>query len=134
VFKKIDVLQSYRSLQALQFSYKLYLHSILYVKLWFYNYIMQKKKKNGYPYPTRISGYLSGSSRSVSDPNMKLQYPDITRIRPEYKITRIRIWVFALSISGTRRVYLTRFHPYSWVFSAKSLPFICTLAMSVSYV
>ena len=31
--KKIDVLQSYRSLQALQFSYKLYLYLISYVKV-----------------------------------------------------------------------------------------------------
>jgi hypothetical protein len=31
--QKIDVLQTYRSLQALQFSYKLYLHSISYVKV-----------------------------------------------------------------------------------------------------
>jgi hypothetical protein len=50
---------------------------------------MQKKEKrvpnSGYPYPTRIYEYLSGSPRSVSDPNPKLQYPGITRIRPEYK-------------------------------------------------
>jgi hypothetical protein len=56
---------------------------------------MQKKKKNGYPnsgypYPTRISGYLPGSIGS--DPNPKLHYSGITRIRPEYKNTRIRIW------------------------------------------
>jgi hypothetical protein len=31
--QKNNVLQSYRSLQALQFSYKLYLHPILYVKV-----------------------------------------------------------------------------------------------------
>jgi hypothetical protein len=31
--QKIDVLQSHRSLQALQFSYKLYLHLISYVKV-----------------------------------------------------------------------------------------------------
>jgi hypothetical protein len=30
--QKIDALQSYRSLQALQFSYELYLHLISYVK------------------------------------------------------------------------------------------------------
>jgi hypothetical protein len=69
----------------------------------------------GTPYQTRISGYLSGSSRSVPDPNPKLQYSGITRIRPEYKTTRIRIRkkrVFALSVSGTRWVYLTHFHPY----------------------
>jgi hypothetical protein len=47
---------------------------------------MQKKKKNGYPnfgypYPTRIFGYLPGSIGSVSVPNPKLHYPGITRIR-----------------------------------------------------
>jgi hypothetical protein len=31
--QKIDVLQSYRSLRALQILYKLYLHLILYVKV-----------------------------------------------------------------------------------------------------
>jgi hypothetical protein len=31
--QKIVVLQSHRSLQALQFSYKLYLHPISYVKI-----------------------------------------------------------------------------------------------------
>ncbi|AQK57772.1 Ankyrin repeat domain-containing protein 2A [Zea mays] len=31
--QQIDVLQSYRSLRALQFSYKLYLHPISYVKV-----------------------------------------------------------------------------------------------------
>jgi hypothetical protein len=45
--------------------------------------------KNGYPYPTRLSRYLPGSPRSVSDPNPKLQYPGINRIRPEYK----NIWI-----------------------------------------
>jgi hypothetical protein len=40
---------------------------------------------------SRISGYLPGSPRSVSDPNPKLQYPGITRIRPKYKNTRIHI-------------------------------------------
>jgi hypothetical protein len=91
--QKIDVLQSYRSLQYLQFSYKFYLHLISYVKVW-YNFItilLCRKRKNGYSYSTRISGYLPGSHRSVSDPNPELQYPGITRIRPEYKNTRIRI-------------------------------------------
>jgi hypothetical protein len=68
---------------------------ISYVKLWFYNYFMQKKKNgypnSGYPYPTRIFGYLPGSTRSVSDPNPKLQYPGITCICLEYKNTRIHI-------------------------------------------
>jgi hypothetical protein len=83
---------------------------------------MQKKKKrvpnSGYPYPTRISGYLPGSIGSVSDPNSNLHYPGITRIRLEYKNTCIRIRkkrVFALSVSSTRQVYLTRFHPYQWI-------------------
>jgi hypothetical protein len=31
--QKIDVLETYRSLQPLQFSYKLYLHPISYVKV-----------------------------------------------------------------------------------------------------
>ncbi|PWZ29782.1 hypothetical protein Zm00014a_009443 [Zea mays] len=31
--QKCDVLQSYRSFRALQFSYKLYLHTISYVKV-----------------------------------------------------------------------------------------------------
>jgi hypothetical protein len=49
---------------------------------------MQKKKEWGL---TRISWYLSGSPRSVSDPNPKLNYPGIIRIYPEYKNTRICI-------------------------------------------
>jgi hypothetical protein len=78
---------------------------------------MQKNKKRvpefRVPYPTRISRYLLGSPRSVSDPNPKLQYPGITRIRPEYKNTQINIEkrVFALSVSGTRRVYPDPFLP-----------------------
>jgi hypothetical protein len=56
---------------------------------------MQKKKNrypdSRYPYPTRISGYLSGSTRFVSDPNPKMHYLGITRIRPKYKNIRIRI-------------------------------------------
>jgi hypothetical protein len=77
---------------------------------------MLKKKKTG-TYPTRISGYFPGSARSVSDPNLKLQYPGITRIRPEYKTTWIRIKkrVFVLPVSDIRRVYPTRFHPYLWL-------------------
>jgi hypothetical protein len=35
--------------------------------------------------------YLPGSPRSVSDPNPKLNYSGITRIRPEYKNTQICI-------------------------------------------
>jgi hypothetical protein len=73
---------------------------------------MQKRKNeypnSGYPYPTRISSYLSGSTRSVSDPNPKLYYPDITRIRPEYKNTRIHIrkmvpnqYSYPVPVSGT---------------------------------
>jgi hypothetical protein len=81
---------------------------------------MQKKKKNGYlnfgyPYLTRISRYLTGSHRFVSDPNLKLDYLGITRICPKYKNTRIHIQkrVFALFVSGTRRAYPTRCHPYA---------------------
>jgi hypothetical protein len=52
---------------------------------------MQKRKNgypnSGYPYLTRISGYLPSSPRSVSDLYPKLQYPSTTRIRPEYKNT-----------------------------------------------
>jgi hypothetical protein len=54
-------------------------------------YYDAEKGKNGYPYPTRIPSYLTGSPRSISDPNPKLQYSGITRIRPEYKNTRICI-------------------------------------------
>jgi hypothetical protein len=54
--------------------------------------ILCRKRKNGYtnsryPYPTQISGYLPDNPRFVSDPNLKLQYPGITCIRPEYKNT-----------------------------------------------
>jgi hypothetical protein len=50
---------------------------------------------SGYPYPTQIFGYLSGSPRSVSVPNLKLHYPGITCIRPEYKNT----WIFIQKMS-----------------------------------
>jgi hypothetical protein len=86
---------------------------------------MQKKKKrvpefrvpvsdpnSGYPNPTRIFGYLPGSTRSVSDPNPKLYYPGITRIRPEYKNNRIRIrkmvpnqYPYSVPVSGTLPVF-----------------------------
>ena len=56
---------------------------------------MQKKKKRVPEFQVPVSDlniwYFSGSHRSVSDPNLKLQYPGITRTRPEYKTTRIRI-------------------------------------------
>jgi hypothetical protein len=54
---------------------------------------MQKKRvpNSGYPYPTRISRYLPSSPHSLSDPNLKLHYPGITRICPEYKNTWICI-------------------------------------------
>jgi hypothetical protein len=91
VFKqKINVLQSYRFLRALQFSYKLYLHPFI-CKSYDFITISCIKRKNGYPYPTRISRYLPCSPRSVSDLNPKLHYPNITRIHPEYKNTRICI-------------------------------------------
>jgi hypothetical protein len=77
---------------------------------------MQKRKNeypnSGYPYPTRISGYLPGSTRSVSDPNPKLYYPGITHIRPEYKNTRICIrkmvpnqYPYLVPVSGTVPVF-----------------------------
>ena len=79
---------------------------------------MQKKKNgypnSGYPYLTRISGYLPGSSRFVSDPNPKLQYPGITRIRLECKNTSICIR--KTGICTIRIWYPTGipdpFHPY----------------------
>jgi hypothetical protein len=56
---------------------------------------MQKKKKRVPEFRVPVSDpnirYLPGSTRSVSDPNPKVYYPGITRIRPEYKNTRIRI-------------------------------------------
>jgi hypothetical protein len=80
----------------------------------FITILLCRKRKNGYPgypYPTRISRYLPGSHRSVSDPNSKLQYPSITHIRPEYKNTRIRIQKTGICTICIR--YPTRFHPYS---------------------
>jgi hypothetical protein len=60
----------------------------------------------------RISGYLPGSTRSVSDPNLKMYYPGITCIRPEYKNTRIRIrkmvlnqYPYQVPVSGTLPVF-----------------------------
>jgi hypothetical protein len=56
--QKCTVLQSYRSLRALQFLYKLYLHPISYVKIIIlYNYIIMQKKKKRVP---------------VSDPNIRV--------------------------------------------------------------
>jgi hypothetical protein len=54
---------------------------------------MQKKKEWGL---TRISWYLPGSPRSVSDLNPKLNYQGIIRIYPEYK--NIRICIEKMSI------------------------------------
>jgi hypothetical protein len=57
---------------------------------------MQKKKKRVPEFRVPVSDpnirVFTGYTRSVSDPNPKLHYPGITRIRPEYKNTRIRIW------------------------------------------
>jgi hypothetical protein len=50
--QKIDVLQNYISLQALQFSYKLYLHPISYVKVIILKLYYVEKEKTG----TRILG------------------------------------------------------------------------------
>jgi hypothetical protein len=81
---------------------------------------MQKKKKRvpefrvpvSDPNPTRIFEYLPGSTRSVSDPNPKLYYPGITRIRREYKNNRIRIqkmvpnqYPYPVPVSGTLPVF-----------------------------
>jgi hypothetical protein len=56
---------------------------------------MQKKKKRVPEFRVPVSDpnirVFTGYTRSVSDPNPKLHYPGITRIRPEYKNTRIRI-------------------------------------------
>jgi hypothetical protein len=43
--QKIDVLQSHRSLQALQFLYKLYLHPISYVKVMILSLYYAEKEK-----------------------------------------------------------------------------------------
>jgi hypothetical protein len=51
-----------------------------------------QKKTNQVPISVpNIRVYLPDSSRYISDPNPKLQYPGITRIHPEYKNTRIHI-------------------------------------------
>jgi hypothetical protein len=57
------------------------------------------------PYPTRISECLLDSNRSVSGPYLKLHYPGITRIRPEYKNTQIRIRKMGIYVIRIR--YLT---------------------------
>jgi hypothetical protein len=114
------VLQSYRSFRALQFSYKLYLHPISYVKaiiVLLYYYAGNEKTGTRIPgtrirpeypsiyrvvlapYPTRIRSF-SIRVLPVSVPNIKI---------PESVSEK---QVFALSVSGTRRVYPTRFHPY----------------------
>jgi hypothetical protein len=78
--QKNDVLQSHRSLQALQFSYKLYIHPISYVKVMILKLYYAEKEKRvpefrvpvsdpGFSgtdrvlvilYPTRIRGSISG--------------------------------------------------------------------------
>jgi hypothetical protein len=86
---------------------------------------MQKRKNgypnSGYPYPTRISGYLPGSTCSVSDPNSKLYYPGITRIRPEYKNICICIrkmvpnqYPYPVPVSGTLPVFTPREKERDW--------------------
>jgi hypothetical protein len=74
---------------------------------------MQKRETGTHIRP-RISRYLSGSHRSVSDMNSKLYYPDTTRICPGYKNIEFvsKKHIFTLYVSGTRRVYLTNFQPY----------------------
>ena len=110
LFKQIcDVLQSCRYLQALWFSYKLYFHMILYVKVMMLT-ILCRKRKNRYPYLTKISEYLSGSYHFVSDLNPKLHYSGTTWSIPDWYP---RKQVFTLSIPGTRQVYLIRFNLYA---------------------
>jgi hypothetical protein len=89
---------------------------------------MQKKKKR-VPVSDPNIGYLPGSPRSVSDPNPKLQYPGITRIRPENKNTRICIrkngylhYPYPVPDGYTRPVFTpryqsrpSRFHRHVWV-------------------
>jgi hypothetical protein len=55
---------------------------ILYVKVMMLT-ILCRKRKNRYPYPTKISEYLSGSYHFVSDLNPKLHYSGTTCIHPE---------------------------------------------------
>jgi hypothetical protein len=111
--QKYVVLQSYRSLRALQSSSDFICKSYDFITI-----LLCRKRKNGYPnsgypYPTRLSGYLPGSTRSVSDPNPKLHYPGITRIRTEYKKTRIRIrkmvpnqYLYPVPVLGTLPVFI----------------------------
>jgi hypothetical protein len=74
--QKCVVLQSYRSLRALQFSYKLYLHLISYVKVMILLlYYYAEKEKTG----TRIPG-----SR------IRPEYPGIYRVVLAPYPTRIR--------------------------------------------
>ncbi|PWZ07683.1 hypothetical protein Zm00014a_042545 [Zea mays] len=87
----------------------------------FITMLLCRKRKNGYPYPTRISGYLPGSTRSVFDPNPKLYYPGIIRIRPEYKNTRTRIrkmvpnqYPYPVPVSGTLPVFTPREKKHLW--------------------
>jgi hypothetical protein len=76
VFKqKIDVLQSYRSLRALQFLYKLYLRPISYVKVMMLELYYAEKEKTCSRIPgTRIRSEYLGIYRVLLTP-----YP--TRVR-----------------------------------------------------
>ena len=97
--------------------YNFHINFIFIYKSYEFITILCRKRKNGYPnsgypYPTPISGYLPGSVRSVSDPNPKLYYPGITRIRPEYKNICIRIrkmvpnqYPYPVPVSGTLPVF-----------------------------
>jgi hypothetical protein len=98
VFKqKCDVLQSYRSLRALQFSYKLYFSSDFICKGFdFITILLCRKRKNGHPdsgyrYPTWISGYLLGSLGSVYDPKSEAALSKYYSYSPKYKNIHIRI-------------------------------------------
>jgi hypothetical protein len=109
--QKIDVLQSYRSLRALQFSYKLYFHLISYVKvmiLLLYYYAGNEKTGTRIP-GTRIRPKYSGIYRVVLTPYPTQIRSFNIRVLP-VSIPNIKI-PESVSVSGTRRVYPTRFHP-----------------------
>jgi hypothetical protein len=79
---------------------------------------MQKKKKRVPEFWILVSDpnfrYLPGCTRSVSDPNSKLYYPGITRIRPEYKKYQYsypKNGPESVPVSGTRFGYPACFHP-----------------------
>jgi hypothetical protein len=91
--QKCNVLQSCRSLQVIQLSCKLSLSEFICKS---YDYIKYYTRKKWVPEIRvtvfdLISGYLPGSSRSESDPNLKLSYLGTSCIRPKYKSNQICI-------------------------------------------